>query len=146
MEIWKEVIDFPEYEVSSLGHIRKGNFYPTTRQSHNGYSIITLSKDGLRITKRVHRLVCEAFHENPENKPTVDHIDRNIHNNCADNLRWASAKEQANNRGAFPLRGTNTGHAYITFNKNFICAIRNKGRKSFKTLEEAIQYRDELLS
>lgn len=45
----------------------------------------------------VHRLVCEAFHKNPQNKPTVDHIDRNPGNNFATNLRWATQSEQNEN-------------------------------------------------
>lgn len=46
----------------------------------------------------VHRLVAETFLKNPENKLTVDHIDRNTKNNCIDNLRWATKKEQILNR------------------------------------------------
>ena len=45
----------------------------------------------------VHRLVCEAFHDNPYGKPTVDHIDRNPGNNFASNLRWATQSEQNEN-------------------------------------------------
>ena len=47
----------------------------------------------------VHRLIAETFIDNPENKKTVDHIDGNKQNNCAENLRWATMKEQLANRG-----------------------------------------------
>lgn len=45
----------------------------------------------------VHRLMAEAFLLNPQNKPTVDHIDRNPSNNFLSNLRWATQSEQNEN-------------------------------------------------
>lgn len=50
--------------------------------------------------KMVHVLVAETFLRNPENKPTVDHIDRNTLNNDVFNLRFATYAEQALNTKA----------------------------------------------
>lgn len=46
----------------------------------------------------VHRLVAETFIPNPEQKPTVDHINREPSDNRLCNLRWATHKEQVDNR------------------------------------------------
>ena len=52
-----------------------------------------LCKGGKGYNRKIHRLVAEAFVQNPDNKPEVHHIDGNKLNNCADNLKWCSRAE-----------------------------------------------------
>ena len=61
----------------------------------NGYLQVNLS--GIRVPQLVHRLVAKAFIPNPENKPTVDHINGNKLDNRVENLRWVTQKENNNN-------------------------------------------------
>jgi len=45
----------------------------------------------------VHRLIAMAFVPNPENKPEVDHINRNPSDNRPENLRWVTKVENMEN-------------------------------------------------
>ena len=94
MEIWKQVTDNDNYEVSNTGRIRRrGSVNDRSTYEKKGYQLIDLYKDGERSKKRVNRIVAEAFIPNPDNKPEVNHKDGNKQNNNVDNLEWVTSKE-----------------------------------------------------
>lgn len=97
-EIWKDIKGFAgKYWVSSKGRIKNKSGIMRLNHNSNGYVYICLYLDGVQYTKRVHRLVAEAFIDNPQNKPFVDHIDTNPSNNVYTNLRWTDATENQHN-------------------------------------------------
>ena len=53
----------------------------------------------------VARLVAQTFIPNPENKPTVNHIDGDKLNNHIDNLEWATHSENMQHSYDEGLRG-----------------------------------------
>lgn len=59
------------------------------------YLRVRLKFGGKFHGKYVHRLVAEAYLENIEAKPTVNHIDGNTQNNSLSNLEWATHAEQS---------------------------------------------------
>lgn len=100
-EIWKEIEGFNNYQVSTLGRVRRHNPGKHTYInkilpqgiSNCGYFMVTLFANNKRYLKTVHRLVANAFIDNPNNLSDVDHIDNNKLNNNVENLQWLSHKD-----------------------------------------------------
>ena len=98
MEIWKDVVGYEGlYQVSNLGRVKSFKYLKEKilKPSHkdNGYLFITLCKNGVMKRYYIHRLVASAFIPNPQNKPTVNHIDCDRTNNCVENLEWNTYAE-----------------------------------------------------
>ncbi len=121
--------------------------------SKKGYKRVELWNDnGKGKHMSVHRLVALAHIPNPLNKPMVDHIDENKLNNNVENLRWATNSENQLNISK-PKIDNKLGEKNIYIQKDgknsyykFQKTIEGKRHyKYFKTLEDAIKYRDEYL-
>ena len=102
MEKWKAIKGYEGiYEVSNYGVVKSfhknnnGVFISqhTEKCNHTNYKALTLSKDKVKTQFRVHRLVAEAFIDNPENKCCVNHKDNNGENNHYSNLEWTTQSE-----------------------------------------------------
>ncbi|MDY3368390.1 HNH endonuclease [Zhenhengia yiwuensis] len=100
-ELAKDVKNFEGlYQVTASGavwSIRTGKFLKA-RPDRDGYMRYTLSKDGKLFTRFAHRLVAEAFIENVDGKPEVNHIDCNRANNKLENLEWVTHAENMEHR------------------------------------------------
>ena len=135
---------FDNYLVSNFGNVKnsKTNRILKPGNDKDGYKLINLCKNGKVKNFKVHRLVGNAFLENPDNKPVIDHIDEDKANNNVMNLRWCSQKENHYNRG----RNINNkcGYKGVCFDKSrnkYRAMIningKNKNLGRFKTAEEA---------
>lgn len=104
LEIWKDIPNYEGlYQISSYGRVK--SFYKKERIlkpsiQHFKYKSknykrekIELSKNSIRKSFKIHRLVAQTFIPNPDNKPQVNHIDGNPLNNNVNNLEWCTNQE-----------------------------------------------------
>jgi hypothetical protein len=94
----------PMYRVSSCGHIwgsgkTRGRAFRKVAEviGRDGYLWAQIVRDGKNSKVCVHRVVARAFHVRTDGMQ-VRHLDGNRMNNDASNLRWGTAKENANDR------------------------------------------------
>lgn len=95
-EIWKPVLGYGNYIISNYGRVKNrftGHIL-ADKVEKNGYVRVHLSNQGTAKLFLLHRLVACAFVPNPDNHPTVNHIDENKQNNRADNLEWCDMSYQ----------------------------------------------------
>lgn len=115
MEIWKDIEGYEGlYQVSNLGRVRsldrvvQRSSYCSNAQerrkgrilkiSHmpTGYGFCSLSKDNTQETKLIHRLVAEAFMQNLNNYPCINHRNEDKTDNRVENLEWCTQKYNVN--------------------------------------------------
>ena len=114
-EVWKPIAGYEGfYEVSSLGRVRsldrtvyfrngkgqrdyKGKILRRIYRN-DGYPCVNLVKNNYVDKKLIHRLVAQAFIDNPDGLPVVNHIS-GVKSDCSvGNLEWCTSED--NNRHA----------------------------------------------
>lgn len=164
MEKWKDIKGYEgSYQVSNMGRVRsvdriryasngktmckffvKGQILKPSHtgkktRNNDGYLAVNL----LQKTKRVHRLVAEAFIPNPDNFPVVNHKDGNTENNKVENLEWCTNEynqKHAITHGLKPQGEEVINHKLSQREVDEIRRIYKKGARGFGAKSLAKKY------
>ncbi len=117
-ECWRNVSGYLNYQISNVGRVRN-SFTGLILKQHlrkNNYYQISLYKDKKSKSFYTHRLVAQEFIDNPEERPFVDHINRDTKHNCMDNLRWVSISQ--NNMNSTKSMNCSSIYKGVSFDKS----------------------------
>lgn len=135
IEIWRPVPNFPLYDVSNLGRVRSWRIQQalggrvgsiTTRrltpkiikpsERWAGRMGVSLCRDGKVFTRRIYRLVAEAFLPNANKLPQVNHKTGVHYDDRLGNLEWATRESDLAHAMRFGLtaHGLRSGHSKLT--------------------------------
>ena len=141
MEEWRPIVhpklSVGRFEISNTGRVRSNPWRVRNRYSSHvvpshEYSIQRGEYDTVcleSITLYVHKLLAQAFIPNPDNKPCVNHIDGDKHNNSLANLEWCTHSENDQHKQA-------TGLA----NQNGLSLLCVEDKLTFHSIAEAARY------
>ena len=153
-EKWKDIKGYEGlYQVSNLGRVKslgretlskrgvlmkfKGRMLSLNSKDKDGYILVSLVRNKQKTTSKVHRLVCEAFLPNPENRPQVNHKNGIKNDNRLDNLEWCTSSENQlhsiHTLSKKILKGEEIGHNVL--NENLIFKILEKKREGYSYTE-----------
>jgi hypothetical protein len=122
MNEWRVNEKYPSHLFSIKGEIynikTRTVLHQNKEKKPKEYIRLHLNESGVKEPEYVHKLIAETFIPNPENKPYVNHKDGDKHNNCVDNLEWATAKENCQHACDTGLTPKPAGKAVIQIDIN----------------------------
>lgn len=104
---WQIIAEFPDYEVSSTGLVRRrtrargaqvGAIIKWHTNVSTAYPTVRFMRDGRQHARNVHSLVARAFHGPRPDGLQVRHLDGDTMNCRATNLCYGTAQENANDK------------------------------------------------
>nr|WP_052492228.1 HNH endonuclease signature motif containing protein [Enterococcus gallinarum] len=145
MELWRKVRDYENYEISTHGRVMNTcrNKLLAPNKNTWGYLGVFLYKNGVEKRFQIHRLVAQAFLENPLEKNEVNHIDGDKTNNCITNLEWVTRSENMKHAHQNNLMDISKAYKMSSKTQGIKLTVFDKKsgiKKTFKNGAEASKY------
>lgn len=141
MELWKDIEGYEGfYKISNYGNVygikHKKLLKPSQSDKGKGwYYQVSLYKPKQKPkTVLIHRLVGQAFIDNPNNYATINHKDGNKENSHVDNLEWCTPSQ--NTQHMYDLLGFK---APISKQVKQIDKVTNKVIRVFDSCADAVK-------
>ena len=137
LEEWKIFPDNAKYLVSNKGYIKNiksDKIFNGSLDKISGYMRTAINKE----TFSIHYMVAKTFLSNPNNKPTVNHKNKDRTNNCVDNLEWATYAEQNEHKNQTSIKQYDShknGKTILRINKE-----TNKVIETYDTIMKASKW------
>lgn len=137
-EIWRTAAEWPSYEVSSFGQVRRIGARQVLKPSPSGkgYLRVSLYKDGTQKSVLVAKLIALAFLGPRPDGLQINHIDGIKANNRPENLEYCTASH--NNKHAFRL-GLNKGGKDHGLNRHPEARLYGSKAPSAKFTEDQVR-------
>lgn len=130
-EIWRTIPSFPVYEASSIGRIKSAYRTLKPRLDAKGYYVVDVYKGGAAFTRRVHWLVCEAFHgPKPAWAALAAHRNGKKLMNRPENLRWSTHQGNSDDQIDHGTRRHGENHHQATMTASQVKTIRAQYAKA----------------
>lgn len=121
-----EIISLPRVVFNGRGYYERP-MQKLKAGIRSGYKFVILRKDSKDKTLSVHRIVAEAFIDNPNGYEQVNHKDENPLNNTVENLEWCTKQYNLEYSKSHPVAQLDKGGTKIAEYKSIVYASRITG-------------------
>ena len=147
IEIFKDVKGYEGlYQISNVGNVKSLGNDKTKKEkilkpakNHKGYLFVGLCKQGKQKNHYIHRLVAQAFIDNPNNLEQINHKNEIKTDNRVENLEWCTPK-QNNNYGTHNQRSAANRINHPKRSKQVLCVETGKVYPSAHQVERELGF------
>jgi hypothetical protein len=130
---WKSIPEFPDYEISEHGDVRRGGHIKTQMQDRNGYRWVGLWQGGKSHTRHIAKIVAQVFIGPMPGGQQVRHMDGKKTHNHFTNLEYGTRVENEHDKRRHGTAPIGENHPAAKLTPQQVAEIRARYVKSSRT-------------